>query len=147
MSLLGAYLILKIDGSVIAETTSVNMLVKAKPLDSTTYDSGMNAEFIGGKVSIAMAGTFLMASSGANWDVLWAAFRLGTAIEVILYRDTTQMFTSTARIVKLRLSGGDSGKLITGGYGLMCSQVVDSMITEDGEYILTEVGEYIIEET
>ena len=69
--ILGNYLNIQFNGAVIAETTDVNFRMRAKALDTTSKDSGYHSSFIGGKVSVAMAGGFLVSSSGANWAILW----------------------------------------------------------------------------
>jgi len=138
MALLGTYMILKIDGAVIAETTSVSMLVKAKALDVSTYDTGLHGTFIGGKVEAAIAGTYLMATTGANWDVLWTAFRAGTEVDVDLYRSGAVMTSGTAVIVKLRISGGNADKVITGGYALKYYPSSSSSITVDSTTITVD---------
>ena len=118
MSLLGSYLILKVDGSIIAETTNVSMKLVAKALEASCKQTGLYAEFIPGTVDVAIAGEYLVASDGANWDALWNAFKAGTEVTVTLLRYGVEVTSGTAIIVILRTSGADSGSLVTGGYGL-----------------------------
>lgn len=151
MSLLGTYLTLSINGAVIAETTSVSMKMQSKAIDRTSHDSGLYAEFEGGKVDIAMAGRYLMATSGANWDVLWTAFNAGIVVDVILMQNGLSLLEGSAVIAKLRLSGGNSDKAVTGGYGLRYRPTeavpeTTTIVTEDLYSFVTEDDVLIIEE-
>ena len=142
--MLGTYLTLSLDGSVIAETTDVNMMIKSKAINVSSHDTGLHGAFIGGKVRIALAGGYLLASSGANWDILWAAHRAGTTMVVTLKRDENSILNGPGLLVKLSLNGGDSGKAITGKYGLLVnptgSVTVDStIITVDSTLITTDM--------
>ena len=150
MGIPGSYLYLTMDGSTIAETTDVSLKFQAKAIDKTTKDSGFNAEFMGGTVKVAIAGTFLVASDGSNWDTLWAAFEDGTEVDVNYLRHGTQFLSGTGIVKKLTLKGGNSDELVTGTYGILhtgefnTESVGDAILTEDGYYFETEDGQTVI---
>jgi len=150
MGIPGSYLYLTIDGSTVAETTDVNLKVQAKAIDKTSKDSGFNAEFMGGTVRVAIAGTFLVASDGANWETLWTAFKDGTEVDINYLRHGTQFLSGTGIVKKLTLKGGNADELVTGTYGILhkgelnTTAVDDTLLTEDGFYFETETGETII---
>jgi len=118
MAILGTYLTLEIDGEVIAETVNVNLKMKGKPLDGTSQSSGIASTYSGGALSVAIGGKYLMATTGANWDTLWASFRAGTEISVALYRSGVALLTGFGIIAKLNQNGKDSKDKVTGGFAL-----------------------------
>jgi hypothetical protein len=148
MSIPGSYLVLEVDEEIIAETTDVSLKIVSKALDTTSKDSGLNAEYIGGKVMIAIAGGYLLASSGANWEALFDYMHGGTSMTVEFYRDGVYFFNGAGYLKKLSLTGANSDSLTTGVYGISfiydAEETEGAIITEDGLEITTEDGETIL---
>lgn len=138
MGIPGSYLTLEVGATTVAETTDVNLKVAAKALDSTSKSSGLNSEYIGGTVRIAAAGSFLMASDGANWSTLWSSFKDGDEVVVHYYRNGVGFLSGNGVIKKLTMKGGLSDSLITGTYGLRFTYESEQEIS--GEYLTTEAG-------
>ena len=124
MSIPGSYLTIQVNGAVIAETTDVSMKIAAKPLDSTTKDSGLNAEHLGGTVKIAVGGKYLMSESGSNWEALYTSFKTGAIVTVEYIRSITNFFRGYGVIKKLNFTGGNSDSLVTGSYGIIIRQII-----------------------
>jgi len=149
MSIPGSYLTIEVDGATVAETTDVNMKVMAKALDSTSKDSGLNAEYIGGLTRIAMAGSFLMSADGANWTALWDSFNAGSAVTVGYFRNEVNFLNGTGIIKKLTTKGGNSDSLVTGAYGVRftftdSSSTANAILTEEGLEIKAEDGQVLL---
>jgi len=128
MSLRGDYLVIQanLDGSGqteedIAETTSCSIDFSAEALETTSQDSGLNASFIGGKVSCTITGDFLLASSGTNFTNLFTVMNAGTTIYVRALRSGTEFLNGEGVITGLSLAGGNSDQLVTGSYSIQCS--------------------------
>jgi len=142
MAILGTYLVLKLNDEVIAEATDVEMRIKAKPLNTTTKESGLNAEFIGGMVVIAIAGKYLFTED--NWDTLFGM--IGSEVGVSLFRDEVQFLGGNGILKKLSAQGGNSDQTITGAYGIRYKTTSDNfaILTEAGFDFITEDAETII---
>jgi hypothetical protein len=148
MAIGGSYLVLKVGGDVVAETTSVFFKVKSKKLNRTSQDSGINARYEPGKVKLFAAGRFLLASDGANWDTLFELARYAEEFSVGYYLNGAELFTGYGVLKRLTAKGGNSKKLITGAYGLTVKTTLDDtmIITEDGFILTTEDDKAIITE-
>ena len=144
MGVSGSYLVLKVDGSVIAETTSVNLKIIAKGLDRTSQASGVNASFMAGKIKIGIAGAFLFASDGANWTALYDFLKAGTEFEVVFYNNGTEFFGGSGVMKKLSIRGANQKSLVTGSYGIRFTPTADAILTEGGLEITTEDGRVLI---
>lgn len=145
MSILGSYLTLEVDGSTIAETTDVNMKIVAKALDTTSKESGLNTEVIGGGVKILIAGTYLMSSDGANWDTLWSSFKDRSKVTVGYFRNGVNFLLGHGILKKLTAKGGIADSLITGTYGI--TYTYEQSFPVEDNAILTELGIEITAET
>ena len=150
MPQLGTYLTLTLEGSVIAEASSVSIKVVASALDSTSKDSGLYSGGAGGLVKIGVAGSFLYAASG-NWSDLYDYQKAGTAVTVTMWRGGVEFISGEGVIKKLSMTGSDPGSHITGAYGIRYTSwnfgesVVSTMITEDELYdLITEDGDTLI---
>ena len=150
MAALGTYLTLELDGDVIAETTELSIKIEADALESTTKDSGINATFIAGKYKAGLAGTFLLATNGANFDTLYTLINTATSMDVVVYYNGSAILNGTGIMKQLSETGANSDTLVTGKYGIRF-HITDvgenvEIITEDGFTIITESGETIITE-
>jgi hypothetical protein len=128
MALLGYKLTVKVQqhssgvvNEVIAATTDVSMDLTAEELETTSQDSGLHAEYLGGKVSGTISGSYLLAATGDQFTNLFNHFNAGTTIEVEVYRDTTKFIECDGIITALNLSGGNSDTLVTGSYTIRLS--------------------------
>lgn len=150
MSSLGIYLNVTLDGSVIAETTSVEFGIEAVKLDVTTQGDALNSKFIQGNMKMAIAGGFLLASSAANWGVLFDLLSTGTQATILVLHEGRSLVSGPGVIKKLDSAGGISDSLCTGKYGIRfyVTSIGEGVeiITEDGFTIITEDGQTIITE-
>jgi hypothetical protein len=128
MALRGDYLVVKANhygsGSthqVIAESTSCTLDLSAEALETTSQTSGLNATFIGGKVSGTVSGDFLLASTGTNFADLFNSMNAGAKVSVGVYRSGTKFIDCDGVITSLSLSGGNSDALATGSYTIQLS--------------------------
>lgn len=128
MALRGDYLVIKANhyGSgtthqVIAETTSCSLDLSAEALETTSQDSGLHAEFIGGKVSGTVSGDYLLATTGTNFTDLFNSMNAGVQVDVGVYRSGTKFIDCLGVITSLSLSGGNSDSLATGSYTIQLS--------------------------
>lgn len=143
MGLHGAYMVLKVDDSVIAETTKVNLKVTAKPMDSTSQDSGINGSFTTGKVMVGIGGAFLYATS--DYSSLYTYLNAGTQMGVIVYVDGNGIINGYGIMKKLSAKGANADENITGAYGIrITSMDAQAILTESGFELLTESGETLI---
>jgi len=121
----GDYLILKVLHTsverVLAETTSINVDFTGEALETTSQDSGLNASFIGGKVSCTISGDFLYSSTTSGFANLFTHMNAGTLVEVTMYRNTTAILEGDGVITSLSLAGGNSDTLTTGAFSIQCS--------------------------
>jgi hypothetical protein len=133
MALRGDYLVLQIEQyssgtapGVLAETTSVSIDFSAEALETTNQSSGLAASFIGGKVTGTASGEFLVATSAANFDALYAKMAAGTTIDFEFFHDggTTAYMTGDCIVTALSMSGGNSDQLATGSYSLQLSGTI-----------------------
>ena len=134
MALRGDYLVVKTQhhssgtaNEVIAESTSVSVDFSAEALETTSQTSGLNASFIGGKVSGTVSGDFLLASGGGQFTELFAHMDNGDTLEIDVYKDggTTKWFSGEGVLTSLSLSGGNSDQLVTGSYSMNWSGAVN----------------------
>lgn len=128
MALLGYKLTLRVQqhssgtvNEVIAASTDVSLDLSAEALETTSQDSGMNAEFIGGKVSGTVSGSYLLASTGEQFTNLFTHMNAGTTLEVEIYRDSAKFIDCDGIITSIGLSGGNSDSLLTGSYSIQLS--------------------------
>jgi len=150
MSLLGSYLVLKVEGVVIGETTKVNLKMTAEANDTTSQDSGLRSSYNAGKINIRMSGAFLFASSG-NWDTLYTYLKTGNEMGISLFVNGAEILSGYGYIRKLNLKGADEASLVTGAYRIVYNtdttvQEVDAILTETGIEITTETGTVITTE-
>jgi len=144
MSLLGSYLVLKVEGAVIGETTSVSLKMTATGLDRTSQDSGLRSSYSAGKVKVGMAGAFLFASGG-NWETLYSYLKTGAEMGISLFVNGAEILSGFGIMKKLSLKGADEASLVTGAYGIRYNttttqEEVDAILTETGIEITTETG-------
>ena len=143
MAIAGWYLVLKVDDEIIGETTSVNLKVKAKKLNTTTQESGLNNALIAGKVKIALSGTFLKYD---DWDTLYS--KLNNDVTIQLYSDEDRILNGFGKIKRLTKRGGNSDQKVSGAYGIQYKSDTSGAglyITTEGDVaITTEGGETIL---
>ena len=143
----GSYLVIKVDGSVIAEAADVSLKIIAKKLDSTSQDSGLNTACSPGKVKIGIAGKFLYASDGANWEALYEYVKAGTNLDTVMYFNDGAILNGRGILKKLNLKGANSKEKVTGTFGIrFYSDEYEYITTEDGFILITEDGKKIITE-
>ena len=125
MALRGDYLTLRVQqhssgvtNEVIAESTSVSVDFSAEALETTNQASGLNASFIGGKVTGTISGDYLLASTGDQFSRLFVHMNAGDTIEVVVYRSGTVWISTDGVLTSLSLGGGNSDSLVTGSYAL-----------------------------
>ena len=106
---------------VIAETTDISIDFSAEALETTSQDSGLNASYIGGKVSGTISGGYLVATGTAEFSELFTAMNAGTTMEVEVYETANQILDGDIVITSLSMSGGNSDTLTTGAFTLQCS--------------------------
>jgi hypothetical protein len=106
---------------IIAESTDCSLDLSAEALESTSQTSGLNAEYIAGKISGTASGSYLLAADGTNFTNLFTAMNAGTVIDVEVQRDGTQFIQCNGVITSLSLSGGLSDSLATGSYTIQLS--------------------------
>lgn len=130
MALRGDYLTIRVQqhssgtvNEVIAESTSVNIDFSAEALETTNQSSGLNASFIGGKVSGTASGDYLLASDGDQFTNLFTHMNAGDVIEIAAYRGSTptKFLDGEGVITSLSLTGGLSDSLTTGAYTIQFS--------------------------
>jgi|AntRauTorckE6833_2_1112554.scaffolds.fasta_scaffold03195_5 hypothetical protein len=128
MALLGYKLTLRVQqhssgvvNEIIAASTDVSLDITAEALETTSQTSGLNAEFIGGKVSGTVSGSYLLAADGEQWTNLFAHVNAGNVLEVEIYRDTVKFIDCDGVITSIGLSGGNSDSLVTGSYSIQLS--------------------------
>ena len=144
MAILGYYLVLKLDGEIIAESTNVNLKVIAKAMDRTSKVNGVTSEYMPGKVTIGIAGRYLVATNGANWQTLYDYQSAGTEFALAFYRNGVEFFAGAGILKKLSLKGGSKEDLVTGTYGILYTPTTGAITTEGGLEITTEKGETLI---
>lgn len=146
----GTYLVIEIDGEVIAEATNVNLKVIADSLDKTSKDDGLNGTFLAGLVKIGLAGEFLLASDSSNWDKLYDLLSTRDQAVVTLFFDGVEKLGGFGIVKKLSMTGANSDSLVTGKWGIRyyVSTISSELTieTEAGFTIITESGETIITE-
>lgn len=106
---------------VIAETTSVTVDFSAEALETTSQDSGLNATFIGGKVTGTASGDFLTGTTGTNFDQLFDHMNAGNTLEVEVYISAVQKLAGEGVLTALSMTGGDSATLSTGAWSMNLS--------------------------
>jgi hypothetical protein len=121
MALRADLIVLKIDAAIIAESTDVTIDFSAEALDATTQTSGLNAEFLAGKVTATASGGFLLASNGANFTTLFTEMNAGTAFAVTVERNSTGFISCDGVLTSLSVTGGLSDALSTGSYTIQLS--------------------------
>jgi hypothetical protein len=121
MALRADLLVLKIDDTIIAESTDVSIDLSAEALETTSQSSGLNATFIPGKVSGTASGSFLLASDGANFSTLFTEMNAGTSFAVTVERNSTEFIDCDGVITSLSVTGGLSDALSTGSYTIQLS--------------------------
>ena len=128
MALLGYKLTLRVQqhssgvvNEIIAASTDVSLDITAEALETTSQTSGLNAEFIGGKVSGTVSGSYLLAADGEQWTNLFAHVNAGNVLEVEIYRGTVKFIDCDGVITSIGLSGGNSDSLVTGSYSIQLS--------------------------
>lgn len=128
MAILGYKLTVKVQqhssGSVneiIACSTDVSLDLDAEALETTCQDSGINADFIAGKVSGTVSGSYLLAEDGDQFTNLFAHMNAGDTIEVEIYRDATKFIECDGILTSLGLTGGNADTLVTGAYSIQLS--------------------------
>jgi len=128
MALRGDYLTIRVQqhssgvvNEVIAETTSVNIDFSAEALETTSQTDGLNAAFIGGKVSCTITGDYLLASAGTQFSQLFTHMNAGNLLEVQVYRSSTKILDGDGVLTSLNLTGGNSDQLVTGSFSIQCS--------------------------
>lgn len=107
--------------AIIAESTDLSISFSAEALETTSQTSGLNSEYIPGKVSCTISGSYLLASGGTQFATLFDHMNSGMAIAFEVYRSATKFLDGTCVITGLELSGGLSDSLVTGSYSLQCS--------------------------
>ena len=146
MGILGSYLVLKIAGEVVAESTNVNLKLASKVLETTSQDNGVNAGYEAGGIKIAIAGRFLYVAEG-NWDVLYDY--IGGEMGVGFFRNGVEFLNGYGVLKSLSLKGADSKERITGTYGIRYNYLssipsVEAITTESEIELITETGETLI---
>ena len=128
MAILGYKLTVKVQqhgsgtvNEVIACSTDVNLDISAEALETTCQEDGLNATYIGGKVSGTVSGSYLLAEDGDQFTNLFAHMNAGDVIEVEVYRDATKFIDCDGVITSLGLTGGNSDTLVTGAYTIQLS--------------------------
>ena len=128
MALLGYKLTLRVQqhssgvvNEIIAASTDVSLDITAEALETTSQTSGLNAEFMGGKVSGTVSGSYLLAADGEQWTNLFAHVNAGNVLEVEIYRGTVKFIDCDGVITSIGLSGGNSDSLVTGSYSIQLS--------------------------
>ncbi len=107
--------------AVIASTTSVNVDFSAEALETTSQTDGLNATFEGGKVTCTISGDYLIASSNAEHDALFAKMNAGETMAIEVYVNGVIKHAGTAVLTSLSMSGGNSDQLATGAFSFQCS--------------------------
>lgn len=128
MAILGYKLTLRVQqhssgtvNEIIASSTDISLDLSAEALETTSQSSGLNAEYIGGKVSGTVSGSYLLASDGDQFTNLFNHMNAGDVLEVEIYRDSTKFIDCDGVITSLGLSGGNSDVLVTGSYTIQLS--------------------------
>ena len=131
MALRGDYLTIRVQqhssgtaNEVVAESTSVSVDFSADALETTNQASGLNASFIGGKVSGTVSGDYLLASDGTQFSQLFVHMNAGHTIEVAIYRSGSVWIECDGVLTSLSLGGGTSGDLVTGSYAINLSGTI-----------------------
>jgi hypothetical protein len=106
---------------VIACSTDVSIDTTAEALETTCQEDGLNASFIGGKVSGTISGSYLLAEDGDQWTNLFNHMNAGNLIEIEVYRDGTKFIECDGIITSLGLTGGNSDVNVTGAYTIQLS--------------------------
>jgi hypothetical protein len=123
MALLGYLLTVRVQqhssgvvNEIIASSTDVSIDVTAEALETTSQEDGLNASFIGGKVSGTISGSYLLAADGDQWTNLFNHLNSANTVEIEVYRDSTKFIDCDGVITTLGLTGGNSDVLVTGAY-------------------------------
>lgn len=143
--MIGSYLVVRVDGEDIAETTSVSLKVKARRLDTTTQDSGINESVTSGKVMIRISGSFLYTN---NWDTLFTYLNDRSEVSIAYLRNGVEFFTGYGIFRRLSARNSDRKKGVTGSYSIRyrysATPGSTAITTESGFKITTESGETLI---
>ena len=107
--------------TIIAESTSVSIDLSADALETTNQASGLNASFIGGKVSGTASGDYLLASDAAQFTNLFGYMNAGTTFELRFEHNGTVILEGEGILTSLGLGGGLSSDLATGSYSIQFS--------------------------
>ena len=107
--------------AIIAESTSANLDISIEALETTSQADGLNATYIGGKVSGTVSGDYLLATTGAQFANLFTKANAAEVIGVSVKRDGTAFIDCDGVITSLSLSGGLSDSLATGAYTIQLS--------------------------
>ncbi len=128
MALLGYKLTVKVQqhssgsvNEVIACSTDVSIDFGAEALETTCQTDGLNASFIGGKVSGTVSGSYLLAADGDQFTNLFTHMNAGDILEVEVDRDGTTFLEGEGVLTTLGLTGGNSDVLVTGAYAMQLS--------------------------
>lgn len=121
MAIRADLIVLKIDAAIIAESTDVTIDFSAEALETTTQTSGLNAEYIPGKVVGTASGSFLLASTGTNFATLFTEMNAGTSFAVTVERNSTEFIDCDGVLTSLSVTGGLSDALSTGSYTIQLS--------------------------
>ena len=120
MALVGYKLTVKVQqhssgsvNEVIGCSTDVSIDFTAEALETTCQDDGLNASYIGGKVSGTASGSYLLAADGDQFTNLFAHMNAGDTVDIEVLRDGTAFLDGEGIITSLGLSGGNSDVLVT----------------------------------
>ena len=102
--------------ALIAESTSVSVDFSAEALETTNQASGLNASFIGGKVTGTVSGDYLLATDAAQFNLLFAKVNAGEKVDCLIELSDTAILDGEVVITSLNLGGGLSDALATGSY-------------------------------
>lgn len=109
---------------IIADSTSLNIDVSAEALETTSQDDGLNATFIGGKVSGTVSGDYLLATDGDQFTNLFTHMNAADVIAVEVWVNGAVYFTCDGVLTSLSLTGGLSDALSTGSYTIQLTGAI-----------------------
>ena len=122
------YLVVHVDqhssgtaNAIVADTTSCEVNFDAEFLPTTSQSSALNETGIGGLVSGTVTGSYLMATTGAQFANLFAKMNAGEVIGVTVKRNGTAFIDCDGVITNLQATGGLSNELSTGSYTIRLS--------------------------
>ena len=107
--------------SIIASSTDFSLDLSAEALETTSQSDGLNATYIGGKVSGTASGSYLLAADGEQFEELFNYMNNGYTVDIEVYRDSTKFLEGEGVITSLGLTGGLSDSLVTGAYTIQLS--------------------------